>query len=229
MMIHGRDFARRYGIGSRAAGRQDFNDPEVQGPGTQRPAMQRPEMQRPAMQGAGGRPGTPGAGYQPMAMQAMQSVAARITGALDSYDAKFRSAYLPIVREEVPRSLEVFDFPDASMVTGTRESSNTPNQALYLMNNPFVIQQSEEFAKRVAKQELRMVDQIEAAFVLAYGRPPTIGEEAATVAFFKNFRLAAANGSAAANRSANANRSAAGAMAAFCQSLLASAEFRYVD
>ncbi len=68
-----------------------------------------------------------------------------------------------------------------------------------------------------------MADQIEAAFVLAYGRPPTRGERAATVAFFKNFRLAAANGSAAANRSAT------GAMTAFCQSLFASAEFRYID
>ncbi len=119
-------------------------------PGFQRPGMQRPGMQRPGMQGAGGRPG-PG-GYQPMAMQAMQPVWPPDHGALDMDDAKFRSVYLPIVRDEVPRSLEVFDFPDASMVTGTRESSNTANQALYLMNNPFVIQQSEAFAKRIAKE-----------------------------------------------------------------------------
>ena len=164
-------------------------------------------------------------GYQPTAMQAMQSVAARITRALDMYDAKFRSVYLPIVRDEVPRSLEVFDFPDASMVTGTRESSNTANQALYMMNNPFVIQQSEAFAKRIAKQDSRMVDQIEAAFVLAYGRPPTRGERRRRLHFSRTFVLAAAN-----RITASANRSAAmPSMTAFCQSLLASAEFRYID
>jgi hypothetical protein len=206
-----------------AGGRpQGFQRPGMQRPGTQRPGTQRPGVQRPgtqgpAMQGAGGRPGLPAGRYQPMAMQAMQSVAARVTGALDSYEAKFRSAYLPIVRDEVPRSLEVFDFPDASMVTGTRESSNTPNQALYLMNNPFVIQQSEAFAARLAKQEPRLVEQIAAAFVLAYGRPPTNGERAATAAFVKDFG------------SASGNRLAPGTMTALCQSLLASAEFRYID
>ena len=78
----------------------------------------------------------------------MREVARKVTNQLDMEDAKFRSVYLPIVRDEEPRSLEVFDFADASAITGTRESSNTANQALYMMNNPFVIQQSSSFASR---------------------------------------------------------------------------------
>ena len=109
--------------------------------------------------------------------------AAKVTDALDMYDATYRSVYLPIVREEVPRSLEVFDFPDANMVTGARESSNTANQALYFMNNPFVISQSQAFAERLRRQDGQLADQLAAAFPIAYGRPPTSGERAATAQF----------------------------------------------
>jgi hypothetical protein len=129
-------------------------------------------------------------------------------------DAKFRSVYLPVVRNEEPRSLDVFDFADSSIVTGVRESSNTANQALYMMNNPFVLTQSEAFAKRVAKTKQTMADRIEHAFLLAYGRSPTSGERSATASFLKRFA-----------RSANGSQT----MTALCQSLLASAEFRYID
>jgi hypothetical protein len=152
----------------------------------------------------------------------MESVAAevarRVTGALEMEDAKFRSVYLPIVRDEAPRSLEVFDFADANAVTGTRESSNTANQALYMMNNRFVIQQSEAFARRIAGKSPRLDKQIEYAFQLAYGRPPTAGERSATASFVKSFAVTAND------RSGNHDT-----LTAVCQSLFASAEFRYID
>ena len=140
-----------------------------------------------------------------------------VTSALDMYEAKFRSVYLPIVRDEVPRALEVFDFPDASLVTGNRESSNTANQALYLMNNPFVIQQSEAFAKRITKEGKKIADQLASAFVIAYGREPTSGERSATAQFVRDFGA----------RGDSDQR--AEVLSAFCQSLFASAEFRYID
>jgi hypothetical protein len=139
-----------------------------------------------------------------------------VTNALDMYDAKYRSVYLPIVRDQVPRSLEVFDFPDASMVSGSRESSNTANQALYLMNNPMVIQQSESMAKRLQNEHSKMTDQVAAAFMLAFGRPPTSGEREATVDFVRN---------AGVRDPAQRNET----LALVCQSLFASAEFRYID
>jgi hypothetical protein len=132
--------------------------------------------------------------------------------------AKFRSVYLPIVREEEPRSLRVFDFADTSTITGKRESSNTANQSLYAMNNPFVIQQSQAFANRIASSASDLKGQIEQAFVLTYGRPPTSGERSATASFFKSFE---ASGTDRERRHET--------LSAFCQSLLASAEFRYLD
>lgn len=148
----------------------------------------------------------------------MQNFASQIQNRLDMNDAKFRSVYLPIVRDEVPRSLDVFDFAESSMVIGTREASNTANQALYMMNNPFVIQQSAALARRVAKEEGRVADQVREAFLLVYGRPPTSGERAATASFFKTFA------STTESRSRGAET-----LTALCQSLFASAEFRYID
>ena len=147
----------------------------------------------------------------------LQELAKKVTNALDMEDAKFRSVYLPLVRDAVPRSLDVFDFPDSSLVSGNRESSNTPNQALYLMNNAFVLQQSEAFAKRVASTENATDERIRLAFTLAYGRPPTSGERSATSRFVRDI---IATGS---------SRERANVFPLLCQSLFASAEFRYID
>ncbi|MEM6364799.1 MAG: PSD1 and planctomycete cytochrome C domain-containing protein, partial [Planctomycetota bacterium] len=53
--------------------------------------------------------------------ESVQDVIRKAQNQLDMEDANFRSVYLPIVRDAVPRALEVFDFADASTVTGTRE------------------------------------------------------------------------------------------------------------
>ena len=49
--------------------------------------------------------------------------------------AYYRSVYLPVVRDSFPRSLSVFDFAESSMVVGRRETSNTPDQGLFFLNN----------------------------------------------------------------------------------------------
>ena len=154
-------------------------------------------------------------GSQPMVALAMRNIASSITNALDMQDAKFRSVYLPIVRDEEPRALEVFDLADSSTVIGVREESNTANQALYMMNNPFVIQQSNAFARRIIDESPRGNDRIGQAFVLAYGRSPTSRERSAAISFLRSFTAG--------------ERPSEATLAAFCQSLIASAEFRYID
>lgn len=54
------------------------------------------------------------------------------------------SVYLPIIRTRVPEVLDLFDFVDPSLVMGARETTTVPSQALYLMNNEFIHQQSEQ-------------------------------------------------------------------------------------
>ena len=57
-----------------------------------------------------------------------------------------RSAYLPIIRSELPEILTVFDFADPDFVTGKRSTTNVPAQALLLMNSSFVIECAEATA-----------------------------------------------------------------------------------
>ncbi|QDT08499.1 PSD1 and planctomycete cytochrome C domain-containing protein [Planctomycetes bacterium K23_9] len=173
--------------------------------------------QRPSFRERMGRSGRSGFGNRPSlaeATAARNSITKLINQReLDAEDATYRSVYLPIVRDEVPRSLDVFDFAESTMVVGTRESSNTPNQALYMMNNAFVIQQSDAFANRLARTNGSLNDKIEQAFVLTYGRPPTRGERSATARFVGSM-----------GRSSESKK-----LALLCQSLFASAEFRYLD
>ena len=54
----------------------------------------------------------------------------------------YRSIYLPQLRGEVPRPLAAFDPVSQTLVTGQREETTVPTQALFLLNSPFVREQS---------------------------------------------------------------------------------------
>ena len=70
-----------------------------------------------------------------------------------------RSLYLPLLRGLVPTALEVFDFADQGLVTGSRDTTTVPQQALYLLNDPFVRKQ----AAALAEQTLQLPDMNETA------------------------------------------------------------------
>lgn len=147
----------------------------------------------------------------------MAEAARSVTNQLDMEQAVFRSVYLPIVRDELPRSMEVFDFADANSVIGTRESSHTPGQSLYMLNNRFVLRTSDALADRVAQLASTPTAQIETAFQLVYGRSPTATERTAAVRFIRDFTSSAAS------------RDRSESLSALCQGLFASAEFRMID
>ena len=139
----------------------------------------------------------------------------------------YRSVYLPVARNSLPRSLEVFDFAEPSMVIGQRESSNTPAQALYMMNNAFVIEQSDALGRRLLKEAETPAERIDLAFRLVYNRPPTPEEIKASNQFFRSADTTPAEGNVGSRRSGNEEKFVA--LSEFCQALFASAEFRYVN
>jgi hypothetical protein len=94
-----------------------------------------------------------------------------------------RSIYLPIGRNVLPRALDVFDFADPNAVTGTREVSNTAEQALFMMNNPFVIELSDAFARRVTQSTKDPQGRVQRAFELAYSRSASPEEVNASLKF----------------------------------------------
>ncbi len=149
----------------------------------------------------------------------------RSGGAITKLDQelKYRSVYLPVVRDSVARSLDVFDFAESTMVVGTRETSNTPDQGLYFLNNDFVIHQSELFARRLMSEHSDVESQVRGAFLIAYGREATNGEMYAAKSFYENFE-----GPRSMLRRGN-DEAALKKLSALCQGILASAEFRFLN
>ena len=139
----------------------------------------------------------------------------------------YRSVYLPVARNALPRSLEVFDFAEPSMVIGQRESSNTPAQALYMMNNQFVIEQSDALGRRLLAEAETPTESIDLAFRLVFNRPPASEEMKASHQFFRSADTTPAEGKRNGPRLGNEQRFVA--LSQFCQALFASAEFRYVN
>ena len=133
-----------------------------------------------------------------------------------------RSVYLPMLRGLVPEMLGTFDMADPNLIVGKRDVTTVPTQALFLMNNPFVLNQSRETAKRILGQQgLSQNGRIELAYRLAVGRPPTEPEHAEATNFLASFRKAFEEANQAGNPQV-------AAWASFCQVLFQSGLFRYV-
>jgi cytochrome c553 len=63
-----------------------------------------------------------------------------------------RSLYLPIIRNDLPPFLTVFDFADPDVVTGRRAVTNVPAQALLMLNSPFVRECAAAMGEEVVAQ-----------------------------------------------------------------------------
>jgi Protein of unknown function (DUF1549)/Protein of unknown function (DUF1553)/Planctomycete cytochrome C len=139
------------------------------------------------------------------------------------YDTNRRSVYLMQQRLKKHPFFEVFDGADTNMTVGERPVSTTPLQALYLMNNPFVHAQADQFALRVGMAYDTMPERVDYAFQLAYGRSGKPEEVKEAIAYIEQTKL---NIQALNIPREKYTRMALGS---FCRVLLSSNEFLYVD
>src|SRR5262249_1976573 len=96
------------------------------------------------------------------------------SGPLDG--AGRRSVYLAVRRNFLPPLFLAFDYPTPFTTIGRRSVSNVPAQALTLLNNPFVVQQAERWARRVlAEPGAGRAERLTRLYVAAFGRPPLPG------------------------------------------------------
>ena len=101
-------------------------------------------------------------------------------------ESRHRSVYLPVLRNKLPEALAVFDMPDPSLVVGTRDATTSPGQALYLLNSPFVLEQSGHLAKRLLEDEkLDDAGRVDAAFRAVLARKPTAAERDRVLKYVK--------------------------------------------
>ena len=99
-----------------------------------------------------------------------------------------RSVYLPLLRGLVPTALEVFDFAEQGMVTGSRDVTTVPTQALYLLNDPFVRRQALTLADRlIARTDLDDPARVDRAYRATLGRPASAAEVDRARAYLADF------------------------------------------
>jgi hypothetical protein len=125
-----------------------------------------------------------------------------------------RSVYLPVPRDVLPDALAVFDFPENSLVIGSRETTNVPSQALYLLNSPFVHQLAGKTARRILASGTTDADRLKGAYRLILARDPSPAEVRDATEFLQKYPAAWTNKEAA--------------WSAFCHALFATAEFRHL-
>jgi hypothetical protein len=130
-----------------------------------------------------------------------------------------RSVYLPVIRDRLPDALDLFDFAETSLVTGNRETTNVPTQALYLMNSPFVRAGAEGLASRLVREAGSADEGVRRAFLLCFSRNPGPREQQRAIEFLGSSEPSAADDSATPPP----------VLISFCQALLSTAEFRNLD
>jgi hypothetical protein len=143
------------------------------------------------------------------------------------YPTQHRSVYLMTQRIQRHPFLALFDGPDTNTSTDTRTDSTVPLQALFLMNNPFIQEESRLLAQRILNSRNEIRDQIAFATELVWARPPSDEETSKALAYIEKYKQALAGNSNATDKPA-ANQDLE-AWASYARVLLASNQFFYVD
>ena len=98
-----------------------------------------------------------------------------------------RTVYVPVLRNFMPPLFEAFDFPEPSESRGRRDVTTVPTQALFLMNSPFVVEQSRLAAdKLLAASAPSDRERVLQVYRETIGRAPTAEELNRSLEFMKS-------------------------------------------
>jgi hypothetical protein len=116
---------------------------------------------------------------------AMLLVGVQISSSHPSLEKK-RFSFQKLDRNKLSELFEVFDYPNPGLVSGNRNTSSVPTQALYMMNNEFVIKQAHLVSKIIDKQAAGDLNRkITLAFLKCLGRLPNEAEMKASLLFLE--------------------------------------------
>ena len=133
-----------------------------------------------------------------------------------TYDIRRRSIYVPVVRNHLYDVFRIFDYTDADVLNGNRDTSTVAPQALFLMNSPFVTEVARSLAIQLQEGATSSELKIQQLFETAYGRPATAQEVVTATTFLSEFGdHSAADGSESAWQ-------------ALCQAVVSSSELFYI-
>jgi cytochrome c553 len=123
-----------------------------------------------------------------------------------------RSIYFTVKRSQLVPSMQMFDWPDALTSLDRRTVTTTASQALVFINDPQFRQMAEGFAGRIIGED----DWLGAAYMIAYGRPPSERERTLGAAFVRR---------QSQSHSGDLKKS----YSDFCAALMSANEFIYVE
>lgn len=127
-----------------------------------------------------------------------------------------RTLYLMTVRSESTNFRILFDAADPTAIVDQRISSTVAPQALFLLNNEFILQQSSVLAQAVCRTHPDLPSRVQWLYQTLYGRPPSPKE--------REIAAAALTGLAPDSDAARDPL-----WERYCQVLLCANEFVYVD
>lgn len=145
-------------------------------------------------------------------------------------ESNHRSIYLCMLRHAPPPELVAFDLPDAVGIAGQRDVTTLPTQTLFLLNSEFVVSQSEIYARQLLDslgfgESGTSADQarVRSVFQACFQRLPTEVELNRAMDY-----LAAINAKFVKTVAEEIPRRQR-VWQSFCQAMLMTNEFRYVD
>ncbi|MFT5468898.1 MAG: hypothetical protein ACI8UO_004011 [Verrucomicrobiales bacterium] len=133
-----------------------------------------------------------------------------------SFNSAYRTIYLPVLRDLLPEEYGLFDFPDSSAVNGLRHVTTAPPQALFFMNSRFVEDASYDMVDRLFELSKTESERVGFAYQIILSREPTSEELSESFELMRGLDVEGLKNPESYRWSV------------LIQSLLSSAEFRYV-
>lgn len=137
-----------------------------------------------------------------------------------------RSLYIQVRRSRPLAVLEPFDLPELAPNCTKRPSSTVPTQSLELLNSDFVTAQSRFFAVRLTKESQDIEHQVSKAWELAFGKEITAEQKQEAVTFVTEMQGVLTKEYEAKQLN---DDPIIDAVAVFCQALLSSNQFLYIE
>ena len=135
-------------------------------------------------------------------------------------EQNYRSVYVPVIRTQLSRFFETFDFPESSEADGSRDVTTVATQALFFLNSPFARRQANAASERLLASTADDRDRVKHVYRQVLSREPTRQELERALAFVRSAYDTT-------NQTESSAPQAQQAWARLYQALFGSAEFRY--
>jgi hypothetical protein len=132
---------------------------------------------------------------------------------------KRRTVYAKVSRHELNGLLRMFDFPDANITAEKRTETTVPQQQLFVLNSPFIVEQARALSARLKGEATDDAGRVRRAYALLFGRPASDAEMQLALRYL-------------AGNDADVDQAPKAALTRwerFAQALLGSNEMMYVD